>query len=72
MKEIPGMWITINTIESCTEIAECMRVDEIRRAALEDEFRGILLESILYGWLLTKAEVQNCSHTGHSEMRLQS
>ena len=36
-KEIPGMCTTINAIESCTAIPDCMRAEEIRLAILDNE-----------------------------------
>ena len=65
------MCITINAIESCTDIPDCMKTKEIRTATLDDENLGILTELVLCIWPQTKAEIQwNCSHTGHLEMDL--
>ena len=34
-EKIPGMNLYINAIETCTDILECMRVEEIRHAMQE-------------------------------------
>ena len=48
-EEIPDMHITINTIESCTDIPDCLTAEEIREATLEDNhlnvWQGLILHS---------------------------
>ena len=58
-EEIPDMCITINAMESCMDIPDCMTADKIRQAILDNEPLGMLSEYILHGWPPTKAEVQN-------------
>ena len=55
-EEIQGRCITINTTESCIDISDCTKVEEIKIATLVDEHIGMLSEPILCGWPLTKAE----------------
>ena len=72
-KEISGMCITINAIESCTDIPGCITAEEIRVATLDDQHLGILSEHVFHILSSTKAEVQKeLQHTGHSETRSQS
>ena len=46
-EEIPGTHITINAIESCTDIPDCKTAEEIRKVILEDEHLNALAELIL-------------------------
>ena len=55
--EIPGICLTINTIDLCTDIPDCITAEEIRLAILDGENLGMLLEHVLCGWSLTKAWV---------------
>ena len=57
-EEIPGRCITINSIESCTDIPDCMTADKIRMITLDDEHLIILSEHVLHGWPPSKAEAQ--------------
>ena len=57
-EEIPDMYITINTNESCTDIPDCMIAEEIRIAILDDEQVDMLSEPILHSYPSTKAELQ--------------
>ena len=47
-EEIPGMYITVNAIESFMAIPDCMRAEERRIANLDDENLGILSEHVLF------------------------
>ena len=49
------MQSTINTIESCTDIPDYMRGEEIRMVTLEDEHFSALAELVLHCWPSTKA-----------------
>ena len=51
--------MTINAVESCMDIPDCMTAAEIRQATLGNEHLGILTEYVLSGWPSTKAGVQN-------------
>ena len=51
------MCSTINTIESCMDIPDCMTEKEMRTAKVDNEHIGILAELVLHGWPSTKAEV---------------
>ena len=42
-EEIPGMCITINTVQLCMDIPDCVRAEEIRTATLDDEHLGIMV-----------------------------
>ena len=57
-KEIQGIYISFNTTESCTDIQDCMTVEEIRKATMEDEHLSTLTEPELHDWPSMKAEVQ--------------
>ena len=57
-QRIPGMYITINAKESCTDITDCITAEEIRRAMLDDKYIGMLPELIPHGRPLTKAKIQ--------------
>ena len=52
------MNITINVIESCTDISDCMRAEEIRFATTDDKHLNMLSEYVLHGWPSVRAEVQ--------------
>ena len=47
-----------STQESCIDIPDCMTVEEIGTATLDDEGIGMLSELVQNGWPVTKAEVQ--------------
>ena len=57
--EMPGMGITIKTIESCTDLPDYMTAKEIREATLEEEHLSALAMLVLHSWPPTKIEVQN-------------
>ena len=57
-EEIPSMYMTINAVESCMEIPDCMTVEETTVASQDDEHLGILLEHVLHSWPPTEAKVQ--------------
>ena len=57
-KEIPGMCITINMIESYADIPNCMTKVEIGEASLEVKHLSAYAEHVLCGWLSTQTEVQ--------------
>ena len=46
---------TLNAIESCMDIPDCMTVEEIRITVLDDVHIGMLSELILHGWPSTKS-----------------
>ena len=48
-KEISDTSITINAIESCTDIPDCMTTEDIRLASLEDEHLDMLSEYVSQG-----------------------
>ena len=52
------MCITINAIESCIDVPDCMTAVEIKTATLDDEYLSILAELLLLSWPSTKAKVQ--------------
>ena len=52
------MCIITIAIESFTDIPDCIITEEIRIATFDDQHIGMLPEPILFGWPLTKAEVQ--------------
>ena len=64
-KEIPGIHISINATQACTDIPECMTTEEIREVTLEDEHLSALPELILCSWPSTLVERKNYNHTGH-------
>ena len=47
-EKIPGICITINTMESSAELPQCMIPDEIKIATLDDEHIGKLSELIFH------------------------
>ena len=49
---------TINAIEPCMDISDCMREEEIRVTTLDDEHLGIQSENVPSGLLSMKTEVQ--------------
>ena len=55
-KEIPGMCITINTIDSCIDIPNSLTAEEVRITPIDDHLLCTLSELILHGWPLTKAK----------------
>ena len=57
-EEIPGMYTTINAIESWMDIPDCVTAEEIRMATLDNEQLAILSEHVFCSWPSTKAEVQ--------------
>ena len=56
--ELLGICITMNAIESCIDIPDCLTAKEIRIPTLGDKQIGMLPELLLCSWSLTKAEVQ--------------
>ena len=52
------MYIIVKSIESCTDIVDCMTAEEIREEALECENLSTLTELILCSWPSTNTEVQ--------------
>ena len=48
VEEIPCMCITINMMEPCMEVPDCLKTEEIRAAILEDEDLNALMEFILF------------------------
>ena len=52
------MFITINTTKSCPDIPDCMTIEEIRMATLDDEHIGMLSELVFCGLSSTKVEMQ--------------
>ena len=58
------MHITINAIESCIDILDCMTAEELRATKLADDHLGILSELVLHFWPSTKLrDRMNCSQT---------
>ena len=56
-KEILGMNITVNTIDPCTNILDCMTTEEIRPVTTDYKHVSRLSECILHGWPSMKAEI---------------
>ena len=52
------MYTSINTIESCMDIPDYMRAEEIKEVTLEDEHLSLLTEIILHSWPSTKTDIQ--------------
>ena len=52
------MGISINAIETCMNIPECITAEEIQLAFTDDKFLGMLPNYVLHGQPTTKAEVQ--------------
>ena len=52
------MSLSIHAIELCKDIPDCMTVEEIKLATLDDEHLAMLSEYVLCGWPVTKAELQ--------------
>ena len=52
------MCITINAIESCTYIPDCMTAEDIKLAVLDDKHIGMLSKLLIHGWPFTIAVVQ--------------
>ena len=48
-EDVPGMYHTINAIESCRDIPECMKTGEIGIAALDGDHIGMLSENTFHG-----------------------
>ena len=48
---------TINTIEACIDIPECMMAEEIRHVTLGDYHITVLSTHVMHGWPLARAEV---------------
>ena len=46
-KEIPAICIIISAIESCMDMSDCMRAEEPRTAAIDDDHLGTLSELVL-------------------------
>ena len=68
-KEITGMQISINAIQSTNNILECLTIHELYEATPEDQH---LMEYIIQGGLTAKTNYHKTSeHTGHSEMTWQ-
>ena len=57
-KELPGMNITISAIASCTNISDCMTIEEIRSATVDNEQLSMLSEYVLHSWPSMRAVVQ--------------
>ena len=55
---MPSMHITINTIELCTDIPDCMTADQMRKVTLEDKQLCALAELLLCNCPSTKTEVK--------------
>ena len=55
-KKVPSVHITINAIESCTDIPSCMTAEETRKVTLEHGHLSALAEFILNGW----PSMKNC------------
>ena len=51
------MHITINTKESCTDIPDCMTVEEIRKGTVENVYLSALADLLFHSWLSIKTEV---------------
>ena len=43
------MCITINTMESCTDLPDCVMAGDIRLAMLDDKHVGMLSEFVFHG-----------------------
>ena len=50
-KEIPGICITLNAIESCMDIPECLGAGERSLVILDNEYLGMISGYVLCGWL---------------------
>ena len=57
-EEIPGICTTVNTIESCMNILDCMTMEEIKIAIIDDEHLDMLSELVLHSWPSAKTEIQ--------------
>ena len=55
------MNITINAIESCMDIPNCMTAKNIKSVTLDEEHLSILSEYVLCGWASIRAEDQKDS-----------
>ena len=55
------MNITINAIESCTNIPDCMTAEEIRSDTIEDEHLSMISAYVLHARPSMRAEVQKKS-----------
>ena len=62
-KEILGMNITINAIESFMDIPNWLTEKEIRSVTLEDKHLNMVSDYILYRWPSIRAEIQKCLET---------
>ena len=54
-EEMQGKHLSINAIEACTDILECITSEEIREVTLEDEHLSTLAELKFCGRSSTKA-----------------
>ena len=68
-KPIKDLDIRINTIQSVTDIPECMSISQIQQAYAQDDHLQCLKSFIIAGWPRTKEELHTASnHIGHTEM----
>ena len=44
------MSITIDVMESCTDLPDCMTEEEFRSGTIDDEYLSMLSECVLHGW----------------------
>ena len=57
-KMIPGMGISINVIETCTDIPDCMIVEDMWLVTTDGEHKSMLSNYVWHDWPPTKAEIQ--------------
>ena len=70
--KIPVMSITINAIESCMDIPDCMKAEEIWLATLDDKHLILLSTMYCMAGHQQKLKCRRSCHTGHSETKLPS
>ena len=56
-EEIMGMQISINVIQSNTNIPECMTMCELQEVASQDQYPQHLVEYVIQGWCETKSQL---------------
>ena len=67
------MDISIDAIQSMTDIPECVALSQIHKASTQDEHLQCLKSFIITGWPSTKDELHADlkNHIGHTEMSWQ-
>ena len=53
-EEIPVMDRSMNVMETCRNIPECMTAEDKKLATIDDEHIGMLSKYMLHGWLAIK------------------